>query len=88
MTEFSSEFDVTGIIMPHDWDKTGRIVEIALYTDKEEVYTLEHSNFYRKLIKLMHKRVAIKGNVRVRGDGKKLITAREYIIIDEIMDEK
>ena len=45
--ENSQKITVAGIIMPSNWDEAGRIIEIALYTNKEEVYSVDH----KKLIK-------------------------------------
>ena len=86
--EFSQKIVVTGIIMPSNWDETGRIIEIALYTNTEDVYTVEQNRLTQELIKLMHKKVEIEGKIRKHLDEKKSIAAQNYIVLGKtVVDE-
>ncbi len=88
MMKFDQKIISTGIIMPHNWDENGRIIEIALYTNSEEVYALEHNRLTQELMNFIQKRVEIKGNIRKHPDGNKSISAHNYIILDETVENE
>ena len=77
--------DVTGIIMPHNWDENGKVIQIALYTNTEEVYGVTHTRLTPKLMKLIHNRVTVKGKIREHPDGNKSIDVQNYIVLKEIV---
>ena len=79
--------DITGIVMPHNWDEDGKIIQIAIYTNKEEVYLVEHNHLAQELLKLINRRVEVKGRKRVRMDGNKYIAVHNYIVLEEITDD-
>ena len=85
MKQLSQEFDITGVIMPNNWDENGKIIDVAIYTDTEEVYGVEHNNLTQKLLNLMHQQVEVKGNIRERPDGNKSIVVKKYIVREEIV---
>lgn len=87
MMKIDQKIVITGIIMPHKWDENGRIIGIALYTNSEEIYALEHNRLTQGLMNLMHKRVEIRGKMREHGDGNVSIAARNYILRKEIFDD-
>ena len=76
----SQKHIITGIIMPHCWDENGKVIEIALYNDKEEVYALEDNRLTQTLLEYMQKTVEIRGNIRKHPDGNKSIAAYGYKI--------
>jgi hypothetical protein len=82
------DINITGIIMPNNWDENGRVIEIALYTNTEEVYTLEHNNLTQELISLLQKKVEIKGKIRKYPDGNRSISAHNYIVLDETVENE
>lgn len=86
--EFIQDIFITGIIMPNNWDENGKIIEIALYTNTEDLYTVERNNLTQELIKFMHTRVEIKGKIRKHPDGKKSINVQNYMVLEEIIDEE
>ena len=88
MMEISQKINITGIIMPHDWDESGRIIEIALYTDTEEVYALEHNSLTGELMNLLHRSVEIKGNMRKHPAGNRSISAHNYIVLEETVENE
>ena len=66
--------------MPHNWDESGKVFEIALYTNKEEVFTVEHNILTLELISLLRKKVKITGKMRIEGDMPILdVTAFELV---------
>ncbi|MGD8256520.1 MAG: hypothetical protein PVH56_03030 [Desulfobacterales bacterium] len=77
MKQLRQEFDITGVIMPNNWDENGKIIDVAIYTDTEEVYDVEHNNLTQKLLNLMHQQVEVKGNIRERPGGKKSIVVKK-----------
>ena len=88
MMEFSQKMVVTGIIMPNNWDENGKVIEIALYTNTEEVYAVEHNSLTQELISLLQKKVEIKGKIRKHPDGNRSISAHNYIVLDETVENK
>jgi hypothetical protein len=88
MSGFMQEIDFAGIIMPNNWDEDGKIIEIALYTNTEEVYTVEYNNLIQELMSLLHKNVEVKGKIREHPDGKKSITVHNYIVLEKIVDDE
>lgn len=84
--ESSQKIIITGIIMSNNWDENGKVIEIALYTDKEEIYTLEDNSLTWELIKLLRKKVEIKGKIRKHPDGNRSISAFKYIVLNETVE--
>jgi hypothetical protein len=87
MNELMQEIDVTGIILPNSWDQNGRIVDIAIYTNTEQVYGVEHNSLIAKLMNLVHKRVEVKGKIRKRLHGHQSIAVQNFIVLEEIDDD-
>jgi hypothetical protein len=77
--EFSQKTVISGIVMPNNWDETGRVIGIALYTTSEEVYTLEQNRLTEELMNLMHQSVKVNGRIRQYPDGRKSIVADNYM---------
>jgi len=77
--EFSQQTVISGIVMPNNWDETGRITGIALYTNNEEVYTLENNHLTEELMNFMHQNVKINGRIRQYPDGRQSIVAGSYL---------
>jgi len=75
--------NVSGIIMPHNWDETGKVIGIAIYTSNEDVYLVEHNSLEPDLLLLINKKAEVKGRIRERLDGKKTIAVHSYSISDE-----
>jgi hypothetical protein len=85
---FSQKTIITGIIMPHNWDETGRIIEIALYTRNEEIYSVEQNSLSEELMNFMRQSVEIKGHIREYPDGRKSIVAHHYMPQKEISNDE
>ena len=85
--EFGQNIVISGIIMPHNWDQSGRIVEIALYTYTEEIYPMAHNRLTPELIKLLHRSVEIKGKMMEHPDGNKSIAAQRYVLLNDVLND-
>ena len=82
------KIDITGIIIPYNWGEDGNVIQIAIYTNKEDVYIVEHNRQERELLKHINRRVEVKGKKNERLDGKKYIGVQQYNIQEEITDEE
>ena len=80
MIKYTQHSDVTGIIIPNNWDENGRVVQLAIYTNKEDVYLVEHSRQGKELLDHINKRVVIKGEIGEGIDGNKLIVVNNYSV--------
>lgn len=88
MKNLRQEIDITGIIMPNNWDENGKIIEIAIYTNREEIYRVELNRLTQEFMNLMHKQVEVKGKIRQRPDGNKSIAVKNYIVLEEMDDDE
>jgi hypothetical protein len=79
---------LTGIIMPNDWSKDGKVIQIAVYTNAEEVYVVEHNPLGQELLNHINRRVEVRGKKRERLDGNKYITVQKYIVLEEILEDE
>ena len=77
---------IIGIIMPNNWDENGKVIEIALYTNQEEIYALEDNSLTQELISLLQKKVEIKGQIRKHPDGNRSISVHDYILLNETVE--
>jgi len=80
--------EVTGIIMPNNWDRKGKVIQVAVYTNKEEVYLLEHNHLEQELLNHINRRVEVRGKKRESLDGNRYITVQKYIVLEEIVDDE
>jgi hypothetical protein len=86
--ELSQNNVIVGIIMPNNWDESGRVNEIALYTATEEVYVVERKSLTGELMNFLHRCVEIKAKVREQPDGSKSIFAYNYVSLKNcLIDE-
>ena len=80
--EITQKHFISGIIMPHSWDENGTVVQIALYTDKEEVFHVEENRLTQVLINLVQKQVEVKGKIQKRADGSPSIAVQNYRVLE------
>jgi hypothetical protein len=80
--------EVTGIIMPHNWDKNGKVIQIAIYTNAEEVYLVEHNLLGQELLNYINRRVEVRGKKRDRLDGNRYIAVQNYVVLEEIVEDE
>ncbi|MBW2468750.1 MAG: hypothetical protein JRE88_09790 [Deltaproteobacteria bacterium] len=79
---------VTGIIMPHNWDNMGRVTQIAIYTNKEEVFLVEPNQKEKELLTCINKRVAVKGQILSGNAGNRIVVVNNYSVLAEDADEE
>ena len=80
--------DVTGIIMPHNWDENGRVIQIAIYTNKEEIYLVGRNQKEKELLNCISKRVVVTGEMLRGNDGNQLVFVKNYLILAENADDE
>jgi hypothetical protein len=74
---------IRGLIIPEKWDDNGGVLRVALHTDDEKAYVVEHSRKGKELVNFIHKKVQATGKIRERLDGKILITVQDYVLVEE-----
>ena len=80
MIKYAHNTDVIGIIIPNNWDENGRVIQIAIYTNTEEVYLVEHNRQEKELLNHIKKRVAVKGKIVEGNEGNKLLIVNNYSV--------
>jgi hypothetical protein len=73
-----SRNDIEGLIIPNKWDESGKVIEITIHTDKEEVYLVARNRMESELLNQLHVKVRIEGKIMQRLDGNKLIHVRNF----------
>jgi len=74
---------IKGIIIPSQWDDKGKIIGVSINTNDEKEYLIEPIGAGKDLLNLIHQKVAVRGKVRQRIDGNKLIRVNNYKTIEE-----
>lgn len=70
---------ITGIIMTHNWDEDGNVIQIALYTNKEEVYPIEHNQKEKELLNYIGSKVSVKGEMLRKNNGEQSIIVKNFL---------
>jgi hypothetical protein len=84
MKKAVSKNTIEGQVIPNQWDENGKIIEIAIHTDNEEIYIVAHNRVEGVLLNQLHETVRIQGKIMERLDGNKLI---HVSIVQPILDE-
>lgn len=75
---------IEGLVTPNKWDNSGKIIGIAIQTDKEEIYLVAHNRMESELLSYLHRKVKIQGKIIERLDGSKNIHVSSFqTILDE-----
>jgi len=69
---------IEGLVIPNRWDENGKIIGIAIHTDKEEIYIVAHNRMESELLNQLNIKVRIEGKIRERLDGSKLVQVRNF----------
>ncbi|MGD8662748.1 MAG: hypothetical protein PVH37_22580 [Desulfobacterales bacterium] len=69
---------IEGLVIPNKWDENGKVIGIAIHTDKEEIYIVAHNRMEAELLNQLHLKVRIEGKVMQRLDGNKLIHVSSF----------
>jgi hypothetical protein len=79
---------VTGIVMPHNWDDNGRVTQIAIYTNKEEVYLVKPNQKEKELLTCINKRVAVEGHILRGNAGNLIVVVNNFSVLAEDADNE
>ena len=69
---------IEGLVIPNKWNENGKIIGIAIHTDKEEIFIVAHNRMEGELLNQLHIKVRIEGKIMERLDGSKLIQVRSF----------
>ena len=67
-----------GLVIPADWDNTGRVVAVLIATGDENRYFVQQNEIAKQLLGLLRQEVVITGMVR-EVDGKRFLTDCSFI---------
>jgi hypothetical protein len=68
---------VTGVIIPADWDRDGRITQVAISTHDEDEYLVRRRAKGTELVRFLQKEVEFNGWTAL-DQGKKTILVKDY----------
>ena len=71
-----------GIILPSQWDKTGKVVRISLNTYDEKEYIIDHSGRGRELRHYLKKMIEVDGKVFQRLSGSLYIKVDSFSVVE------
>ena len=63
----------TGIVLANQWDETGNVIGVSIYTDREEIYNVSQNKRIKQLISRVQAKVRVKGRIEEGADGLKSI---------------
>jgi len=72
-----------GLILPVDWDERGTIRSIAVSTNSEEEYLVDENPLADELLAFVRLRAKVRGFVRESENGKKIITVKNYEVLED-----
>lgn len=79
-----SKNGMVGLVIPNKWDENGKIIGIAIHTDKEEIFIVARNRMEGDLLNQLHIKVRVEGKIMERLDGNKLIHVSSF---QPILDE-
>jgi len=74
---------VRGLVIPVDWDDKGNVTATAISTHLEEEYLVDQNAWGEALLAFLRQRVKVSGSVVLQAGGKKVITVKNYEVLDE-----
>lgn len=69
---------ISGIVVPSQWDDTGKITGLTIQSFNENEYLVESRKIGKDLNSLLHKKVEVTGRVKEHLDGKKTIRIQAF----------
>ena len=72
--------NIRGIIIPTDWNISGRPIEASLFTKDENEYVIEDTKIGRELLHFLRQQVVISGYLSER-DGTKIVEVADFSIL-------
>jgi hypothetical protein len=83
MNEAPPKVRLTGILLADQWSTGGHTTEIAIYTDREEIYRCARNEMSSLLFDLIQRRVSIEGELTFQHDGRHLINVKNFRLVEE-----
>jgi hypothetical protein len=74
---------VRGLVIPVDWDDRGSITATAIATHFEEEYLIYQNEWGEELLAFLRQKVKVIGFVSEDERGKRIITVKEYELLEE-----
>ena len=71
---------VRGILVPAEWDKSGRVLTTAVSTDQEDEFVIDSHNKGEKLCVHLRAEVEITGRLRQR-EGRRIIRVEKFTLL-------
>ena len=75
--------DISGIVIPVQWDANGNVITVTIHTKDEKVFWVEHTKIGNELLKHGQAEVEVRGKIRERIDGKTSIGVKTYEITNK-----
>ena len=69
---------IVGIIIPSNWDESGLIKAVSIYTSDEKEYLVQPDRLSEELLNHVHQMVEASGKVHQRPDGRRQIILSSY----------
>ena len=69
---------IRGLIIPEQWNKEGKVVDITIQTNREEVYFVAHNKTGRELLEYVHQEIEASGKITERLNGTVLVTVKSF----------
>jgi len=77
------EVSLKGIIAPADWDSDFNVTAIKISTEEEKEFLVERDFMGKKLFNHIRELVGVEGVINVDKKGHKIITVREFEVLDQ-----
>ncbi|MGD8914991.1 MAG: hypothetical protein PVH35_00240 [Syntrophobacterales bacterium] len=74
---------IRGLVVPVDWDDKGNVTATAISTHLEEEYLIDQNAWGEALLAFLRQRVKVSGSIILKEDGKKVITVKNYEVLEE-----
>ena len=81
----AEKHEVTGIVLPNDWDIQGRLIEVVLYGEDESEFVLTGEN-EKQLFAKCHHRVSCFGTKAMDNRGRWVLTVERFKVLGDEAD--
>jgi len=72
---------ITGLILPIEWDNNGKVIEVAIYTEEEEIFLVGHNERIKDCLSSIQKKVQVEGQIARKSKGYNRIYITFFKII-------
>ena len=74
---------ISGIVIPVQWDASGKVITVTIHSNDERVFWVDHTKIGNQLLNLGRAEVEVTGKIRERIDGKTSIGIKSYKIANK-----